>query len=85
MPFGCRILCRCGVSLWDSSPAGREWTQLLAEALTLGVTQPRRDQRPPTCCFESHASRFFVSRTLLEKRRSREPLGKFCPRAPHWL
>lgn len=81
MPFRCHILCRCGVSLWDSSPAGREWTQLLAEALTLGVTQPRRDQRPPTRCFESHASRFFVFwNALREDSQSRELLGKFCHR-----
>lgn len=81
MPFRCHILCRCGVSLWDSSPAGREWTQLLAEALTLGVTQPRRDQRPPTRCFESHASRFFVFwNALREDSQSRELLGKLCPR-----
>lgn len=81
MPFRCHILCRCGVSRWDSSPAGLEWTQLLAEALTLGVTQPRRDQRPPTRCFESHASRFFVFwNALREDSQSRELLGTLCPR-----
>lgn len=49
MPFHCHILCRCGVSTQDSSLVGREWTQLLDEALTLGVTQLRRKQHPPTC------------------------------------
>lgn len=81
MPFHCHIPCRCGVSLQDSSPAGQEWTQLLAAALTLRVTQPRRDRHPPTCCFESHASRLFVFwNTPREDSQSRELLGKFCPR-----
>lgn len=48
VPFHCHILCRCEVSPQDSSPVGREWTQLLDKALTLGVTQSRRNQHPPT-------------------------------------
>lgn len=68
MPFHCCTLHRCRVSLQDSSPAGQEWTQLLDEALTLSVTQPRRNQHPPMCGFESHASPISLpSGTLLEK------------------
>lgn len=48
MPFPAVPSADAGVTP-GPEPRGWEGKQLLAEALTLGVTQPRRNQHPPTC------------------------------------
>ncbi|XP_046536209.1 uncharacterized protein LOC124249349 [Equus quagga] len=71
--FHCHILVELVLSPQDSSPAAQEWTLLLEKALTPGLTQPRRNQHPPTCQELSLKAVPAAVLCLLERREGRQP------------